>query len=97
MEETVSFVLSHPLSVAVSGWWFELSWDGTLGQGRNGIHLRLTIAGDQAGSFSWNLCDEPLPRKNKQTSSRSKEPPHGADSLPTQVLTTISHKAAIAA
>jgi hypothetical protein len=52
MEEVVSLVLSHPLSVALSGWWFELNWDETLGQGRNGIRLGLKIAGDQAGSFS---------------------------------------------
>jgi len=51
MEEAVSLVLSYPLSAAVSGWWFELNWDETLGEGRNGIQLRLTIAGDQAGSF----------------------------------------------
>ena len=65
MEEALSLVLSHPLSVAVSVWWFELNWDGTLGQGRNGSCLGLKIAGDQVGSFSEYLCNEPIHRKNK--------------------------------
>ena len=97
MEEAVSSALSHPLSVAVSVCRFELNWDGTLGQGRNGVHLGLKIAGDQTGSFNEYLCNEPFHRKNKQIPSGSKEPRPEGSSLPTQVLTTISCKAAIAA
>jgi hypothetical protein len=97
MEEAVSSVLSHPLSSSVSGWWFELNWDETLGQGKNGIRLGLKISRDQAGFFSEYLGNEPLHRKNTRPSSGSKEPRHEADSFPTQVLTTICYKAAIAA